>query len=150
MVVNVKEKPTNIVVSDFFRAQFSSSTPPPPPKSQSQDPRIRDIGSLSNIFENFKFSKMLDEEAILRIRGSCDCDGGKLDDENCGQKNRKRWFNKPSTHSPPSITVIAEALMGNENRAKKIENVVDFFGAIFINHPHIPPPHRNHHRTLDG
>ncbi len=34
-----------------------------------------------------KFSKMLDEDTISRIRGSCDCDGGKLGDKNRGRKN---------------------------------------------------------------
>ncbi len=33
---------------------------------------------------------MLHEDAILRIRGSCDCNGGKLDDENRFRKNRKQ------------------------------------------------------------
>ncbi len=28
-------------------------------------------------FENFKFSKMFDEDAISQIRGSCYCDGGR-------------------------------------------------------------------------
>ncbi len=76
MAVDVKEKPTDFVVFDFFRLQFLSSASPPPTPSQSQDPRIRDIASLSNVFKNFKFSKMLDEDAISRIRESCDCDGG--------------------------------------------------------------------------
>ncbi len=31
-----------------------------------------------------ELSKMLDDDAILQIRGACDCDGGKLDDENRG------------------------------------------------------------------
>ncbi len=31
-----------------------------------------------------KFSKMLDEDTISQIRGSCDYDGGKLGNENCG------------------------------------------------------------------
>ncbi len=46
------------------------------PPLQSQDPRLCDIASSSNIFENLKFSKMFDEDAISQIRGSCDCDGG--------------------------------------------------------------------------
>ncbi len=68
------------------------SHPVPPPPSQLQGPRICDIASSFNIFENLKFTKMFNEDAISRIRGSCDCDGwgggeerGK-DDENCSQK----------------------------------------------------------------
>ncbi len=71
---------------DFFGRDFRHPVSPP---SQLQDPRICDIASLSNIFENLKFSKMFDEDAISRIRGSCDCDGeggGGVDDKNCGRK----------------------------------------------------------------
>ncbi len=75
----------------FFRPQFSSSTRPPPNhKLQSQDPRIHVIASSSNIFENFNFSKILDEDAISRIREFCDCSGRKQDDENRGRKNLKQ------------------------------------------------------------
>ncbi len=72
MSVNVKEKPTNFVVFDFFGCKFRH--PPPPPPSQFQDNQIRDIASSSNIFEHFKFSKMLEEETISQISGFCDCD----------------------------------------------------------------------------
>ncbi len=101
---------TNIF--DFFRLRFSSTKFPP---SQSQDPRICDIASSTNSFENLKFSncltktqyrkfegpaivmgkfpKMFDKDSISRIRGSSeDCNGGGvcwwLCNENCSQKNR--------------------------------------------------------------
>ncbi len=71
----------------FFWPWFLSSSFPP---SQSQNHRIRNIASSSNIFENLKFSKMFDEDAISRIRGSGDCDGREgVDDENCGRKKSK-------------------------------------------------------------
>ncbi len=60
-------------VFDFFGRNFCHPVPPP---SQLQDPRIRNIASSSNIFEYLKFSKTFEEDAISRIRGSCDCDGG--------------------------------------------------------------------------
>ncbi len=41
----------------FFRLWFSSSISP------------------INSFENLKFSKLFDEDAVSQIRGSCDCDG---------------------------------------------------------------------------
>ncbi len=42
------------------------------------------------MFENLKFSKMFDEEAVLRIRGSCDCGlGVGVGDENFNQKKSK-------------------------------------------------------------
>ncbi len=66
----------------FFRPRFSSPNFPP---SQSQDFRIRDIASSSKIFENLKFSKILDEDTISRIRGVCSCDGG-------GEEERSRWW----------------------------------------------------------
>ncbi len=51
---------------------------------------------------------MLDKDAILQIRGSCDCNGGKLDDENRGRINRKlrfdffsRNFRHLTTHTLP-------------------------------------------------
>ncbi len=93
MLVNVKEKPTDfVVVFDFFGRNSSHSLPPPPPPSQAQDNRICDIASSSNIFENFKFSKMLDKDAISRIWEFWDCDGGKLDDENRGDGGN--WVTK--------------------------------------------------------
>ncbi len=140
MVVNVKKKPPEFVVFDFFGRNFHHPLPPLPP-SQSQDPRIHDIASSSNTFENFKFSKILNEDAISRIRESCDCDGEKLDDENRAQKNRKRRFNffgrdsrHPTTHTlPHPIAIIARPSMGDKNHAKKIENVgLIFLEAIFI------------------
>ncbi len=39
-----------------------------------------------------KFSKLLNDDTILRIQGSCDCDEGKLGERNCGWKNRKCQF----------------------------------------------------------
>ncbi len=48
--------------------------------------------SLINSFQNLKFSKMFGEDTTSRIRRSCDCDGGKLGDENRDWKNRKRQF----------------------------------------------------------
>ncbi len=35
---------------------------------------------------------MFDEDAILQIRGPCDCDGGegKVDDKNCGKKKKSK------------------------------------------------------------
>ncbi len=75
-----KKRPTSW--SQIFLATIFVIHSPLP--SQSQDPRIRNIVSSSNIFENFKFSKMLDENAISQIPGSCDRNGRKLDDENRG------------------------------------------------------------------
>ncbi len=42
--------------------------------------------------------------------------------------------------------------MGDENRVEKIENVGLNFWVQFSssNHPHTPPPHGNHRKTLDG
>ncbi len=47
------------------------------------------------------------------------------------------------THSPPSITIIAEPSMGDENRAEKIKNIgMTFSATIFINQQptHSPAP----------
>ncbi len=80
-------RPTSLKICfQFFWSQFSSSNLPP---LQSQGPRIRDIASSSEIFENLKFSKMFDEDAILRIRRSCDWDVWEegVDDKNYDQKN---------------------------------------------------------------
>ncbi len=64
---------------------------------------------------------MLNEGAKLQIQGSCNYNGGKLDDENRRLKNQKRRFDffgrnfcDPTTHTLPS------------------------------------PLHRNHRKTLDG
>ncbi len=68
----------------FSAAIFVTNSPS---QSQSQDPRIHGMVSSSNIFENFKFSKMSEEKSILRIQGSCDSNkGGGLSDENRSQK----------------------------------------------------------------
>ncbi len=81
-IAGEKIKPPLLIFSDtIFVIQF--------PPSQSQDPRIHDIVSSSNIFENLDFFYMLDEDAISWIRVSCNCDGGGVggvDDENCSQK----------------------------------------------------------------
>ncbi len=62
-------------------------------------------------------------------------------------KKSKTWvrffwsrFSQPNhKHNPPSsITIIARPSMGDENRAKKIENSFDFFGRVF--HPPCPLP----------
>ncbi len=51
-----------------------------------------------------KFSKLLDDDTILRIWGSCDCDGGKLGEKNRGWKKKsgtsvqffQPWFLSPN------------------------------------------------------
>ncbi len=55
MSVNIKENPGDFIIFDFFWSQFSLLTPPPS-QSQMQDPRICNIVSLSNIFENSKLN----------------------------------------------------------------------------------------------
>ncbi len=76
-----------IDVFNFFWPQFLSSSFPP---SQSQDPQICDIASSSNIFENLKFSKMFDKDAIPRIRRSCNCGGvGEWITKIVAEKNRR-------------------------------------------------------------
>ncbi len=61
--------------------------------SQSQDPRICDIASSSNSFENLKFSKMFwrrcntANSRVLRLRWEWEVVGS----ENRDGKNRKRW-----------------------------------------------------------
>ncbi len=79
------ENVSSIFLAKIFVTQF--------PLSQSQDPQIRDIASSSNIFENLKFSKMFDEDAISPIRGYYDCDrgAGGGDDKNCGQKKIENY-----------------------------------------------------------
>ncbi len=94
---------------------------------------------------------MLDEDAISRIRGFCNCNVGKLDDENRGQKNRKCWFDffqsqfsSPNhTHiTPHPIAIIAGPSMGNENRPKKSTDVLDFLVSFSSpHHPHTTTPH---------
>ncbi len=132
----------------FFGCNFRHPLPPPP--SQLQDPRIRDIASSSNIFENFKFSKMLDKDAISWIWGSCDCDGGKLDDKNCGWKNRKcrlifsvRFSSHNQPHTPPPHRNHRRTLNGwQKSRRKNWKCRFDFLSAIFITQPPYtsPPP----------
>ncbi len=70
-VTKITAKKMKNVSSIFSAAIFVTQLLP----SQLLDPRIHDIASSSNIFENLKFSKMFDEDAILQIRGSCDWDG---------------------------------------------------------------------------
>ncbi len=89
----------------FFRLRFSS---PNFPLSQSQDPRIRDIVSSSNIFENLKFSKVFDEDAMSRIWGYCDCDGEGVGDENCGRSVVDRPTN--TKHKEVSLFFVCEVL----------------------------------------
>ncbi len=144
-----KKKSVDFLVFNFFQPQFSSSTPPPLPhkkKSQSQDPQIRNIATSSNIFENSKFSKMLDKDAILQIQGSCDCDGGKLDDKNRGQKNWKQILkNDGQRHNIANSRVVRLRWrkLNDENHGRKNwKRWFDFFGFDF-HHPTshtLPPP----------
>ncbi len=83
-----------------------------------------------------KFSKMLDKDAISQIRGSCDCDGRKLDDENRGWKNWKQILkNLGRRHNIANSTVLRLGWkkLGDENHGQKNRtDVFDFLAAIFV------------------
>ncbi len=77
-----KNKPHDVF--DFFRQQFSSSSPssppsPPHPNRKFEGPAIAMGGNwmtkvVAEKIKN-KFLKMLYEDTISQIRGSCDCNG---------------------------------------------------------------------------
>ncbi len=66
-MTKIAAKKMEPMFSIFLAVIFVTKSPPRPPLA---------IVSLFNIFENFKFSKMLDEAEISRIRGSCNCEWG--------------------------------------------------------------------------
>ncbi len=146
----------------IFQLRFSSSNFPPSQSqdlefailcrptflriypSQAQDPRIRDVASSSNSFENFKFSKLSMEE---------------IGWQKSQPKKLKKvglifsiaiFITQPPTHSPPPSPIII-ILAWPSRWVKKIapknrKRQFDFFGRDFCHYP--LPPHCNCHRTL--
>ncbi len=117
----------------FFGHKFHPPLPPPP---------ITIAGPSNSLFENFKFSKMLDEDTISRIWGSR-LWWGKLDDENHGRKNWKRRFDffgrdfhHPTTHTLPLS--LSQSLQNpqwvTKIAPKKLKALVWLFGRDF-HHP---------------
>ncbi len=82
-----------------------------------------------------KFSKMLDKDTISRIRGSCDCAGGKLVDKNRSWKNQKRQFDFFGRDFCHPISPIAIAGPSNLQYCIFVthfwEFVFNFFGRDF-------------------
>ncbi len=105
-------------VSDFFDHNFCHPLHSHP--ITIAGPWIRNIASSSNIFENFKFSKMLDKDAISIAMGG-------------GGRGGRNWMTKIAAEKK-SETSVRFFWLRFSHPTKP---------------PHAPL-HRNHHRTLDG
>ncbi len=73
MAVNVKEKPTDFVVSNFFRVQFLSSTSP---HYNRRTLKFAILHLRQTFLKILNSQKCWTKTQYRELRGSCDCDRG--------------------------------------------------------------------------
>ncbi len=164
MAVNVKKKPTDFVVFDFFGHNFRQPLPPPFPITIAGPLNLQYCVFIKH-FWKFLNSKMLDEDTnsrVLRLRR------GKLGDENRSQKNQTDVFDffshdfrhpifphrirRISSNSRYCLRRTFLRILNYQNcwwgnwvtkiTAEEIENIGLLFRLQFSppNHRHTPPP----------
>ncbi len=129
MSVNIKEKPTNFVVFDFFWTQFLSSTHPSPSHCRTL--------KLAKLHLHQTFLKILNSQKCWTKTQYCEF-------EDPGLAMEGNWMTKIVTKKIENkfSKLLMEEIGWRKSRSKKLKTSVWFLGSRFSlpNHPHTPPP----------